>query len=60
MKITKVMAVCFYMVGICVVLAGIAVEVAMGDDIGFVLITVGSVIVAGGCVLYAQMVRRKG
>ena len=59
MKITK-LYVLLWIAGMCIVFAGIAVEVAMGGDIGFVLITVGSVIVAGGCVLYAQMVRRKG
>jgi len=60
MKITKLMAVCFGTVGICVVLTGIAIEVSIGADFGFALITAGSVIVAGGCVLYAQIIRRKG
>ena len=57
MKLTKVMAVCFWAVGIIVVLAGIAVEVAMGADMGFILITAGSVVVAGGAMIFAKLVR---
>lgn len=52
MKLTKVKAVWFGAMGICIVLAGIGVEVTMKTDIGFVLITAGSVAVAGGCVLF--------
>lgn len=57
MKLTKVMAVYFWAVGIIVVLAGIAVEVAMGASMGFVLITGGSVFVAGGSIVFANLVR---
>ena len=46
-----------WITGICIVLAGIAVEVAMGGDIGFVLITAGSVVVAFGSVVFAKVVR---
>ena len=57
MKLTKVMAVCFYVVGICVVLGGIVVEVTMKANMGFVLITVGSVVIAGGAMVFAKLVR---
>ncbi len=42
----------------CVVLTGIGIEVAMGADIGFVLITAGSVVIAGGAMIFARIVRR--
>ena len=52
MKITK-LHVFLWIAGVCIILAGIAVEVAMGSDVGFVLITAGSVVVAGGSIIFA-------
>ena len=57
MKLTKVMAVCFWVVGIIVVLAGIAVEVAMGADMGFIMITSGAVVGMFGGMLFAKLIR---
>lgn len=57
MKLTKVMAVCFEAVGMCIVLLGIVIEVLMKADLGFILITAGSVIVAGGGMIFAKLVR---
>jgi len=43
-------------IGISVVTAGIAVEVIVGADVGFLLITVGSVLVATGSMLFAKFI----
>ncbi len=51
------MAVCFGTVGICVVLAGIMIEVSYEAEIGFILITGGSVVIAGGSILWTQIIR---
>ena len=56
MKFTK-LYVFLWIAGVCIVLDGIAVEVAMGGDIGFVLITAGSVVIAGGSIIFAKLVR---
>ena len=53
----KKLYVVLWIAGVCIVSAGIAVELAMGGDIGFVLITTGSVVVAGGSIIYAKLVR---
>ena len=57
MKLTKVLAVGFETVGMCIVLAGICIEVYYEADFGFVLITGGSVVVAFGGMLFAKLVR---
>lgn len=57
MKLTKVLAVGFEGVGMCIVLAGICIEVYYKADFGFVLITGGSVVVAFGGMLFAKLVR---
>ena len=56
MKITK-LYVFLWIVGLCIASAGIAVELTMKANIGFVLITAGSVVVAGGSIIYAKLVR---
>ncbi len=57
MKLTKVLAVCFETVGMCIGIAGIIIEVSYKADIGFMLITSGAVIVAFGGMLFAKLVR---
>jgi len=57
MKLTKVLAVALEAVGMCIVLAGICIEVYYKADFGFVLITGGSVVIAFGGMLFAKLVR---
>lgn len=45
------------MFGIMVVSAGIGIEIAMRADLGFLLITSGSVVIAAGGILWAKFVR---
>ena len=47
------------LLGIAVIGGGIGIEVAMHADIGYVLISVGSVLVAGGGVVWGKFVRGK-
>ena len=44
--------------GIAVIASGITVELMLGAEIGYVLITGGSLIVAGGGILFSKVVRR--
>ncbi len=57
MKLTKVLAICLEAVGMCIVSAGIAVEVVYEADIGYILITSGAVFVAGGGMIFAKLVK---
>ncbi len=57
MKLTKVLAVALEAVGMCIVLVGIVIEVSYQAHIGFVLITSGSVVIAGGGMIFAKLVR---
>jgi len=45
-------------VGIGIVSAGIGFEIATGADLGYLIICTGSVLVAGGGLLYAKILRR--
>lgn len=42
-------------IGILIVSTGIGIEATMGGHVGFIIITVGSVIVATGSLLYAKV-----
>lgn len=53
-------AVVVELVGITVVSGGIVFEYLSGEPIGFVVITVGSVIVAVGSLFYAKVYRHLG
>jgi hypothetical protein len=46
--------------GIFVLLIGIAVEISTGGDIGHILISVGSAVIAVGSVLWAKILKLKG
>lgn len=45
--------------GILLVATGITIELIMKADIGYILITTGSVTVATGAMLYSKVLRRK-
>ncbi|HUV52895.1 MAG TPA: histidine kinase [Dehalococcoidia bacterium] len=46
-------------VGIITVSTGIGFEIATGADLGYVLITLGSVITAGGGLIFAKVLRAR-
>ena len=46
------------MIGIAAIGVGIGVEIAYGADWGYIILTVGSVMVAGGGILYAKLLRK--
>lgn len=45
-------------VGIAALGCGIGVELTLGADLGYILISIGALIVAGGGLLFAKFVRR--
>jgi len=53
-------AIIIELVGITVVSGGIIFEFMSGEPIGFIVITVGSVIIATGSLLYAKVYRHLG
>jgi len=57
MKLTKVLAVCLEAVGMCILLVGIVIEVIYEADVGFILITAGSMVIAGGGMIFAKLCR---
>jgi len=57
-KLSRTLAIALEAVGCLVVVAGITVEVSMKADIGFVLITGGSVVIAAGALMFAKLIRR--
>lgn len=58
MHFTKTLAITFETVGCIVILTGIAIEVSLGAELGFVLITSGSCIVAIGGMIFAKLLRK--
>jgi hypothetical protein len=54
----KLLAITLELVGIATIGAGIGVEVAIGAEIGFVAITVGSLSVATGGVIWGKFLRQ--
>jgi len=58
MHITKTLAVALEAVGCCVVLTGIAIEVSMGADLGYILITSGACVLAVGSMVFAKLFRK--
>ena len=56
--LNRTLAIALEGVGCCAIIAGISVEVNMHADIGFVIITSGSVVVALGGLIFAKVVRK--
>ncbi len=54
----KWFAISLELVGISAIGAGIGVELAIGADIGWALISVGSVIVAAGGIVWGKFMRK--
>ena len=55
----KLTAIIIELVGIATVGAGIGLELGQGGDVYLVMITVGSVLVAGGGFLWSKVYHRK-
>lgn len=47
------------LVGIATVGGGIGIEIAMKADIGYVIISVGSVLVAGGGIVWGKFIKSR-
>jgi len=47
------------MVGVLLIVIGVAVEIASGADIGHILITIGSLTVAVGSIIWAKILRHR-
>jgi hypothetical protein len=45
--------------GITIIGSGIGIEIAIGAELGYVLITVGSIITAGGSLIFAKIIRAR-
>jgi len=46
-------------IGVSVVSAGIGVEIATGAEVGHILITLGSLTIASGALIWAKIIRRR-
>ena len=55
----RLTAIIIELVGITVIGAGIGLELALGGEIYLVVITIGSVLVAGGGLLWSKVYHRK-
>lgn len=53
----KLLPITLELIGIATIGGGIGIELAMGADIGFILITAGSLLVATGGVIWGKFVR---
>lgn len=56
---SRTLAIALEAVGICVVVSGIVIETTMHAQLGFILITGGSALIASGGLLWAKIIRRK-
>ena len=54
----KLFPICLELLGIAVIGTGVGIEIGMGADIGYIAITVGSVLVACGGVVYGKFTRQ--
>lgn len=58
MKARMLVAIITELVGIAAIGVGIGIEIALHADLGYVLITGGSLVIAGGGMFWAKIVRR--
>jgi hypothetical protein len=56
----KLLAITLELVGIASIGTGIGVELVLGAEIGFVAITIGSLMVATGGVIWGKFIRQGG
>lgn len=55
----KLLAIIVELIGIIVIGIGIGIEVTLGAEIGYISISVGSVFVATGGIIWGKFLRRK-
>lgn len=53
----KILAVALETIGVIAIIAGITVECIMEADVGYVIITGGSVLIAGGGLIWAKLIK---
>lgn len=58
-RITRSLAIALEAVGCCVIAAGIAIEVSLHADIGYIAITAGSLGIAVGGLLFSKLLKRR-
>lgn len=58
MKVSKLIPVTLELLGIVSIGTGIGIEVGLGADIGYLVISVGSVLIATGGVIWGKFIRR--
>ena len=56
---TRTLAIALEAVGCCVIVGGIAIEVSMGADIGYIVITAGALATAFGGMVFAKLLKKK-
>jgi hypothetical protein len=55
----KLLSVILELIGIITVSSGIGIELASGAEIGYIVITVGSLLVATGGFIWAKLLKRR-
>jgi len=58
-KHERTLAIAMETLGCCVVAAGIAVEVSTGAEVGFIIITSGSLLALVGAIFFAKIFRKQ-
>lgn len=58
MHLTKTLAIALEVVGCCVVLTGIIIEIITRAPLGYIIITGGALIVAAGGMVFAKIIRK--
>jgi len=56
---TRTLAIALEAVGCCVIVGGIAIEVSMGADIGYIVITAGALATVFGGMVFAKLLKKK-
>jgi hypothetical protein len=59
LKLTRTLAIALEVVGCCVIVGGICIEVIMGADVGYIAITAGALVIAFGGMVFAKLLRKK-
>jgi len=57
-RITRTLAIALEAVGCCIIGVGMAIEITMCADIGYLAITGGSLAIAAGSLFFAKLLRK--
>jgi len=55
----KLLPIILELLGVAAVGCGIGIEIGMGADVGYVVITIGSVLVATGGIIWGKFMKRR-